>query len=367
MEDPRILGPIPTPPSQRWREVRLLYLPRIVFAIGVGVAALLWHRTVAPSSMVGQAEVEAVEIRAAQAGILAELKVGPLQTVKAGDVVAQVSGANPRLLDATLAVIRADVDMLMVTNSGLTDRQKIALDFERMQLDWMRRRAELAVVKGKLQQAETDLRSGEPLHKAGLITDDNFLQLKNNRDALTEQSGELTQIVSHMEPILRDFAKPESQASGLSSETATAAAIKVQDAKLKLAEAQLMPVALVAPVNGVVSTVLRHAGEIVATGDTVMRITPTKSQRLTAFIRQPLSFEPKVGMTVEVTTRSGARQRATTRIVEIGAEMESIPTTMLAALHLPANTPPELGLRIQLAMPQGLDLRPGEHVDLRLR
>ena len=28
------LPPIPTPPAQRWRQVRLVYLPRTVFAIG---------------------------------------------------------------------------------------------------------------------------------------------------------------------------------------------------------------------------------------------------------------------------------------------------------------------------------------------
>ena len=38
--DSRLLPPIPTPPSQRWREIRLLYLPRAVFILGVIAAAL---------------------------------------------------------------------------------------------------------------------------------------------------------------------------------------------------------------------------------------------------------------------------------------------------------------------------------------
>ena len=36
----RPLPPIPTPPAQRWRQVRLVYLPRTVFAIGVGILVL---------------------------------------------------------------------------------------------------------------------------------------------------------------------------------------------------------------------------------------------------------------------------------------------------------------------------------------
>ena len=69
--DSRLLPPIPTPPAQRWREVRLLYLPRVVFILGVIGAGLIWSRWVAPATLVAEVDVVQADVRSAQAGVLA--------------------------------------------------------------------------------------------------------------------------------------------------------------------------------------------------------------------------------------------------------------------------------------------------------
>ncbi|MSU22955.1 MAG: HlyD family efflux transporter periplasmic adaptor subunit [Opitutus sp.] len=367
MDDPRILGPIPTPPAQRWREVRLLYLPRAVFVLGVIVVAILWSRSVTPSAIVAEAEIIQAEVRSAQAGTVASLSVAMLQAVRAGEVVGQVVAANPRILDATLSVIRAEVGMLSASMAGATDKQRMAIEFERLQIESMDHRIELAGLQVRLQQAEADFGRAGALHRAGLITQENFEQLKANRDALAAQAGEQSRMVAHLEPIIKNYASPDALAAGLSPDTALAAAIKVQEAKLQLAEAQLTPMPLVAPIDGVVSEVLRRAGESVMAGEAVLRIHATKSLKLTGFLRQPLLIEPKAGMTAEIRTRTSLRQVATTKITEVGAAMEPISPSLIAALRLPTSPMPEHALRIQLAMPAGITLRPGEHVDVTIR
>jgi multidrug resistance efflux pump len=367
MDDPRILGPIPTPPAQRWREVRLLYLPRAVFVLGVVVAAIVWNQSVAPSSIVAEAEVEQVDVRSAQAGVVANLGVAMLQPVHAGQVVGHIVAANPRILDATLSVIRAEVGMLSASMAGATDKQKNAIEFEKFQIDWMSRRVDLAVLQGKLQQAESDFSRAVPLHEAKLITDENFEQLRIARDSLAAQVGEQTKLVAQLEPIVRSLAPRDEKDPGLAPEPALTAAIKVQEAKLRLAEEQLTPMPLVAPIDGVVSAVLRHPGENVTAGEAVLRVNATRSERLTGFLRQPLTLEPKPGMMAEVRTRTSPRQVATTKITEVGAAMEPISGGLLAAMRLPPNPPPEHALRIQFAMPAGITLRPGEVVDVTIR
>lgn len=367
MNDPRILGPIPTPPSQRWREIRLLYLPRIMFALGVVVAAWLWRTGVAPAMLVAEAEIQRAEVRTVQSGVLASLKVDMLQNVRAGDVVGHVAQANPRLLDATLAVIRADVAMLAATMAGATDRQRNAIEFEKIQIDWMSRRVDLATLRGRLQQAESQLARNEPLHKAGLITDENYEQLKTDRQSLAAQVEEQTRLVAQMEPIVRSLAPRDEKDDGLSPESALSAAIKVQDAKLRLAEEQLMPQPLLAPIDGVVADIRRRAGENLTAGDVVLVITDPRIQRLTGFMRQPLPMEPKVGMVAEVQTRGPERRMATTKVTEVAGAMEPLPMAIMAALRLPASPSPESALRVQLAVPSGLTLRPGEHVDVTIR
>ena len=360
------LEPIPTPVAQRWREIRLLYLPRTMFAVGVVVVAWLWSRNVTPATLVAEAEIEQVDVRAAQAGVVASLKVDMLQPVRRGDIVGQIVAVNPRILDATLSVIRAEVGMLSATMAGATDRQRNAIDFEKIQIDWMSRRVDLAALRGRLQQAESDFMRNESLHQAGLITDENFEQLKTARDALGAQVEEQARLVAQMEPIVRSLAPRDEKDPGLAHEPALSAAIQVQEAKLKLAEEQLTPTPLIAPIDGVVSAVLRHPGENVTAGEAVLRISATRAGRLTGFLRPPLAVEPKPGMAAEVRTRDNQRQAATTKITEVGAAMEPLPPGIAAALHLPANPPPEYALRIQFAMPAGLALRPGEHVDVTL-
>jgi HlyD family secretion protein len=365
--DPRILPPIPTPPAQRWREIRLVFLPRLMFIAGVLVVAWMWNRSVMTSSMVAEAEVLGAELRAPQAGVLASLKVALYQRVRAGDTIGHVTAANPRLLEANLGVIRAEVGMIGATMAGATDRQRVALELERLQLDWMRHRVERAELQGRLQQAESDVARAEPLHRSGLMTTESFEQLKQVRQTLTEQVKEMNQLVARLEPILRAHASTDAQAAALSNESAISAAIKVQEANLKLAEAELAPVALVAPIDGVVSFLFRRAGETVAEGEPILRITSPKPERLSGYLLQPLPFTPTAGMAVEIRRRGFVRQSAPSTITHVSTSLEIVTPTMLAALRLPTTYLPESALRVEIALPRDLELLPGEHVDVVVR
>ena len=362
----RALPPIPTPPAQRWREFRLLYLPRACFVAGVVLAVVLWSRWVALSTTVAEAQLTQAEVRAAHAGVVAGLDVALLQPVAAGQVIGQLFVANTQVLEATLAVIRAEVGMLTATSQGVTDRQRMAIEWERLQLESMSHRVELAGLKIRLQQAEEEISRTRPLREAGLVTEETFSQLNTNRAALAAQAAEQTRLVAHLETLIRKHAPPAAQADALSSETAMAAALKVQDAKLKLAEAQLAPQPLVAPIAGVISQIVRRPGEAVSAGEPILRIDATRPERLVFYLRQPLALEPKLGMTAQVSTRSGERRVAVAKVMEVGAVMEPVPTSLLAAMRLPPSTLPELGLRVQLSVPDALVLRPGEHVDVAI-
>lgn len=364
MDDQRPLPTIPTPPAQRWREVRLLYLPRTVFVVGVLTVAFLWSRWVTPATMVGEAVIAQAEVRSSQAGMLLGLKVIEFQKVQANEVVGHVAPVDPKVLEATLAVIRAEVGMLTTTLAGATDRQRVALEYERLQLDWMSARVEQAGLRGRLQLAESELARMEPLHRNGLITDENYEQYKTNRNMLAEQVTTQSQLVAKLEPSLKLLAPAAGSENMLTTDSALTAAIKVQDAKLKLAEQQLTPVPLVSPIAGVVSLVLRRTGEAVVAGEPILRITAAQPDRITGYVRQPMSFEPKVGMVVEVRTRGHLRKSAQSKITNVAAAMEPLTPTMISAMHLPPTPVPEPGLKIEVALPASLGLRPGEFVDL---
>ncbi|MSU49785.1 MAG: HlyD family efflux transporter periplasmic adaptor subunit [Opitutus sp.] len=365
--DSRILTPIPTPPAQRWREIRLFYLPRTLFVLAVLLVAWLWKDAVGPGAIVAEAEVVGADLRATQAGVISSLKRELHQAVRAGEIVGTVAAPNPQILVATVAVIRAEVAMLSASMSGLTDRQRIALDFEQMQLTSMGHRVERATLQGRLQQNDADLARAEPLFRAKLITEASFADLKITHESLVTQLNELNKLIARMEPIVRNMIAADPQGAALSVDSALTAAIKVQDAKLRLAEEQLSPVPLTAPIDGVVTLVLRRAGEAVVAGEPILRITAPKATRLSAYIRQPLTFDPKPGMAAEIRTRSIPPKVASTTITLVGTALETISPTVLAAMHLPTTPTPETGLRVEFALPANFTLRPGEHVDLRMR
>ncbi len=350
------LEPIPTPPAHRWRNVRLHYVPVIVFALGVVAAALLWSRWVAPPTLVGEAEAIRTELRSFSAARIVELRTELLQTVKAGDVVGQVIVHEPHVLESSLAVIRAEMDVL---------RHTTRLTIEQQQLDLMNKRVQLVATKGQLQQAEATLARATALHRAKLITEDEFEQARNTRDSFRAQLDAQAELVQRAELGVR-AAEIESPSVPTPAQTLRATLAQKQE-QLKLLEAQLGPRPLIAPLDGIVTQVYRRAGEAVDTAEPIVQITAQRCERIVGFLRQPLALEPKPGMAVEVRTRTLARRSADSTVVQVGQHLEPLTPTLLAAMRMPVTAiPSEYGIRVHITPPPGLELRPGEHVDLIL-
>lgn len=361
------LTPIPTPPAHMWRQVRLQYLPGIVFAIGLVTAVVLWMHWVTPSSMVGEAEGLHADVRAPHLGLLVDLKVEPLQTVKAGQEIGHIAAADPHVLEASLSVIRSEIDELRATMNPVIAQQRMQLDSERLRLDWMSERVKLASLKAQSQLAEANYTRSEGLYKNKMITDERFDEVKTARESLRAQVEAQSELVTQLDPGMKQFSANTQSAQLPSPADGLRAALKVQEDKLRLTEVQLGTRPLLAPIDGVVSIIFRHAGETVKAAEVIAHVTSPHVDRIVGFMRQPLSLEPKPGMTVEVRTRTFHRQEAHATITAVGSQFEPIGPALLAAMHLPNSaTGTELGLRVSITAPAGLALKPGEHVDLIL-
>jgi multidrug resistance efflux pump len=358
------LEPIPSPPRRRLQIFCAEKLPFIIFGVGVIAAVLLWQHSVAPT-LVAEAESIATEVRAAQPGALAALEVTLLQQVKAGQVVARVRQADPQVLASTLAMIRAEIDLMKSNLEPVLSAQRVALDAGRLQLDWMHERVTLASLRIQLQQANDELSRLTPLHNQKIISDEAFDTARHERENVSARLGEQTKLVETLTPAANEFVNRSPELTPRPAAETLAAAIRVQEGKLRLTEAQLGVVELTAPISGVVSVVHRRAGEVVQAGEPIVTVAADQPARIVGFLRQPLQLQPKPGMAVEIRTRGYGRQLATARIVEVGRVMEPVSPTLLALVNR-ANSP-ELGLRIHIAIPESLHLRPGEQVDVTVR
>jgi multidrug resistance efflux pump len=213
----------------------------------------------------------------------------------------------------------------------------------------------------KFEQAERDVARNTPLYREKLISADIYEMAVSLRDALkaevTEWSKAIAQIEQRME-VLRSIGEP------------SAAVAKKDDAWLKELEVaqaaaikNLEPHTLLAPITGMVSVPIRQAGEFVQAGEPLMTVSSTRAENVVAYLRQPYRFDPKVGMTARITTRTSQRQAFSSQITQIGAQIEVL-TNALALLR--PGMLVDAALPVILPVPSGVNIRPGEVVDVTI-
>jgi multidrug resistance efflux pump len=137
----------------------------------------------------------------------------------------------------------------------------------------------------------------------------------------------------------------------------------VQESKLRLTEAELSPIILRAPIDGIVSTVYHRSGESITAGQPILAVATLSPVRIVAYLRPPILSEPKPGAQVEVRTRGLRREVGRATVKEVGTQLEAVPATILGPSKL---TAPELGLPVDITLPANLQIRAGELVDIIL-
>src|SRR5262245_51665311 len=131
----RALDPIPIPRAQRWREFRIRMIPLLVFVGTLGAASVIWRQQIPTAGLLGEVEPITANVSSPKSGVLANLSASRLQHVKAGDQIAQVITTEPRVLQSSLAVILAEIQLMRVNLEPLLGEQRYALNYDRLHLD----------------------------------------------------------------------------------------------------------------------------------------------------------------------------------------------------------------------------------------
>lgn len=349
--------------QQRWQAARQRILPVIVFASAVATVALLWKDHVAARVMVGQAEPVVSNVSCYKPGVLAELNVARFQRVKAGDPIGRVMVTDPKILVSSLAVIQAEIESLRVGQQPVNYQQRSAMDYDQLRLDWMKQRTQLAAAQVNLELAGTEFHRMEELFKDKIIAERVYDQAKAARDRLQNEVENMTKLVEEADHQLQALQPTNANEISKVSTDPLRAAILVQESKLHLTEAELSPITVRAPIDGIISAVYHRAGESVTPGQAIVAVATLNPVRIVGYLRPPIMDEPKPGMNVEVRTRGLPRTVGKAHIVEVGTQMETVPATLLGPMKL-AST--ELGLPVEISLPEALSIRAGELVDIVL-
>lgn len=356
------LPPIPIPARERWRTFGTEKLPLLLFGAGVVIAGVLWrHSGVAPT-LLAEAESIQAEVKSLRPGVVARLHVAPLQMVAAGETIGFVDTADSETAAASFALIRAELDLLQASREPALQPTRVAIDRRRLELEWMRERVTLASLRGELRQAEADFARMTALHDKRLTSDEAHDTARTLHERLTAQLRAQEELVARLRPT--SMGERDEDGSTRLPDDALAAGIRVQEQRLRVAETQFAPVPLVTPIAGTVLIIHRRNGEGVVAGEPIVTLAATQPTRLVGFLRQPLTAKLEAGAPVEIRTRAMPRMAAPATLLEVSGALESIPPTLLALLN--RNGIPERGMRVQISVPPGLNLRAGEIVDVAI-
>ncbi|HKQ37568.1 MAG TPA: HlyD family efflux transporter periplasmic adaptor subunit [Verrucomicrobiae bacterium] len=358
-KNPNDLPPIPTPISAVWRELRIQLGPVFVFLVVVAVVIYLWRMMPPSTGLRGIGEGARSLVTSPRPGVVQRLEVQPYQWVEAGDPLLTILPLDP---DAQLDLLQSELQLTRLRLEPSTADQN-ALNFEQVRVDALRLKQELAMARVNLERAESALQRNQALLKEQLVSQDLYEITLRDRDFYTAELKEKTASLAEIESRLAQLRSVgEPQFPGTNQ--LMTSLIERLEKRLAVVETNWSSLTLFAPISGRVHMIARQDNEFVVEGEPLVMIASPQSDRIVAYLRQPFKVDPHPGMTVDVVLQNQPGQKFTTRITQVGAQLEAI-TNGLAFVQQGALV--DMGLPIILSVPSQVHLRPGEMVAIALR
>ncbi|MGV3771609.1 MAG: HlyD family secretion protein [Verrucomicrobiales bacterium] len=346
---------IPTPLSARWREFRIRFVPFIVFIAALVACWKLWQIVPPGNALRGVGEGAVSIIASPSDGFFQSAGTTHRGWIKAGEdlltIVPYDPGAKMDLLQSELQISRLEME------PTLGDRN--VLNFERLRIESLQLKRELAMAKANLDRAQKVLPRHETLLKEQLIAQDLYDLSVRDVDYYKAEVNEITKAIASVDSRLEELQSLSQASSSLTNSPMDALLPQFRE-QVASAATNFNPVTLAAPISGEVQF-YRQPGEFVTAGEPLMVINSERADHVVAYLKQPAGFEPSVGMKMEVSTRSRNAIRFETEIAHIGARVEVI-TNAVAFIQTGALV--DSGLPLILPVPDNVHIRPGELLDI---
>ena len=253
-----------------------------LLAAGAG-AYLLWVRG-KPAPIVGVVRTTQIRVAPEVGGQLATIKVHKGDTVRAGDVVAELSAVE---LTASVAQARAALA------AATADRNNVYAGVRAEQIASLA--AEIAKAKSRLEYAEQQLSRTATLARTDTATQQALDQAEN--DAATARADVAEAEANHAAAV----AGPTREERAIADVQVKAAA-----AALAVLERRLAKTSLHAPADGIVSVIVAEVGENISAGQPVLVVDETGKRWFSFNAREDLLHGLTVGAALDV-ARSGAQ------------------------------------------------------------
>jgi multidrug resistance efflux pump len=286
--------------------------------------------------------------------------------------VAEVVTTDPRTVNSRLSVLRGHMQLMEMELDPILNRQRNALDYERLMVDCAKIKDDLATSRAMLEGARSRFKLESDLKSQGITSTQTYEAALAQKNALEATVSEKEKIVALTEKSLERLSYMADSFVPGGENDPLKAALGVEEEKMKLFQAKLKPLELQAPIDGIVTVLHKRPGEQVLPGDPIITITSRKAERIVGYLPQAFPINPKVGMKVEVATRSPlslGRTRSIATITGVSPHLENITNVLVRPINPGVNMDqqlPVLGRVVSVSLPEDLKLLPGQPLDITL-
>ncbi len=357
------LSPIPIPPAQRWKDFKVQAVPLVAFLAVLLTVSYLWTNFMSAPTLNGQVEIVEASVVSPEAGVLTNLYVTRFQRVQAGDMIGELASTDVQKMGSQLDLLRSRLAVAQARASYIIDRQRLAFESTTLLANYLKESSDIAAAKAELGPSAKDMDIASKLFNEQIFTQQEYDFFAKDYARLDATVKTSQNYLDELQDKLRDTRYLSSAFSDSDVKVELDQyRSELEAAQKDLKNLRLPPVKLYAPISGMIAGILKRPGENVSQGQPILMIQGEQPERIIGYLRQPFTLEPKVGMHVQVRSRTLRRNESDAQIVQVGAAFEPI----TQALIRPGLTH-EFGLPLAISIPANLHLHPGEVVDLTIQ
>lgn len=384
--------------------LRLHILPIFVWLVAVAGVAALFQRRAQRFEVLGMAQGQVRQIAATCTGRLKSVPVELFQEVRKGDPVAIIDTVlDNEHLEAELSAASAEIQRLSAEVEATRDRltaeatnietdriasqRRFYVDVENARLRVLELKATIETDRMMLE----DLELNSKIYAAQNILDQNDTahyerrKIKVEYNVLVRKIEENQHLLAQAENDLKqahqrrdEFAQRQPQLPSIDRALEVVRrAINVQERQVDALLARREPLILKAPIDGVVSQILRRpvrrtgegvvrqmirrSGEAVGVGEPILTISATKPSEIIAYVSGEQLGWIRKGVKVEVIKENEPAQIGKSQVTYFGPIMEVMPQRLWTVPDMP-----QWGRPMLIKIPPGLKLIPGEIVGIKV-
>ena len=374
-------GPIETPLAQRMVDFRLRTLPLIVWCVCVLVVAGMLLGRASRFEYVGLAQAMEYPISPAETGTVQSVVVDIYDRVNSGEMVAKLD--DSRLLasiatsSAMLVQLQAELEAAratLVTNEG-QGMSDWAADLRRFQADEQQRRLDVLSLRVvyeerqiELERFEIEEQRARELYDAGVIARKLWDQARLQRDEVRQGLEEGRILLDQTEEeYFATRTRREEYEAGLPNQDwidpilrPLLEAIEVESRRLDEIDVQRQALVLRSPVTGQIVEILCRRGQSVRPGEPVVVVAEGSVREIVAYLAEDDGREIAPSTPVMVSTRGGGGTVSESIVIRVGPTIQELPPRLWRNPRRP-----DYGRAIVIAAVPGMQLRPGEIVNVK--